>query len=175
MIVEVISVLYFFVPAYIANLVPVFAKKIPFLNYPLDFGYTLNGKRAFGSHKTWRGMIFGIACATLAFYLMQRGGDNGFWLTDLAQIPLWVGAAMGFGALIGDALESTVKRQLDVAPGKSLFFWDQMDFMIGALVVTTPYWVVHWVAVLIALAVILVLNLAIQRIGFLLKLKDDPL
>ncbi len=175
MIIEILSVLYFLVPAYIANITPVFAKKIPVLNYPLDFGHTLNGKRVFGAHKTWRGLVFGMLFATLAFYLMQRAGDFGFWITDLSQVPLWVGTAMGFGALAGDALESTVKRQLNVPPGKSLFFWDQADFMIGALIITTPYWVFFWLETLIAVAIVFALTLVVQRVGYWLKLKDDPL
>jgi len=172
---EILAVLYFLVPAYIANITPVFVKKIPFLNYPLDFGHTLNGKRVFGSNKTWRGLVFGVLTATLAFYLMQRAGNNGFWITDFSVVPLWVGSAMGFGALLGDALESSVKRQLNVAPGKSLFFWDQADFMIGALVVTTPYWVAFWIETLIVVALVFVLTLVVQRVGYWLKLKDDPL
>lgn len=175
MITGVLSVLYFLVPAYIANITPVFAKKLPVLNYPLDFGYALNRKRVFGAHKTWRGLIFGVLAATLAFYLMQRAGDFGFWIVDLSEVPLWVGSAMGFGALAGDALESTIKRQLDVAPGKSLFFWDQADFLIGALLVTTPYWVVFWLETLIAVAIVFLLTLVVQRVGYWLKLKDDPL
>ena len=175
MITDVLAVLYFLVPAYVANMTPVFVKKVPVLNYPLDFGHTLNGKRVFGSHKTWRGLVFGVLAATLAFWLMQRAGDFGFWLADLSQIPLWVGSAMGFGALAGDALESTIKRQLNVASGESLIFWDQVDFLIGALVVTTPYWVLYWLETLVAVTIVFVLTLGFQRAGYWLKLKDDPL
>jgi CDP-2,3-bis-(O-geranylgeranyl)-sn-glycerol synthase len=61
-----LRVLYFFVPAYLANMAPVLVgKRLAFLAVPLDFGASLRGARVFGDHKTWRGLVVGIAGAIL--------------------------------------------------------------------------------------------------------------
>jgi CDP-archaeol synthase len=69
-----------------ANAVPVIVAKLARERgaAPLDFGLVMpDGQRLFGSHKTWRGLLSGIAaCALLALYL---------------GIPVWVGA--GFAAV----------------------------------------------------------------------------
>jgi len=36
---------WFLLPGYLANSAPVFARKINFLDYPIDFGKKINGKR----------------------------------------------------------------------------------------------------------------------------------
>ena len=50
--ITIISCLYFLLPAGFANMAPVFAKKINFLRYPVDFGLKLRGRRIFGKNKT---------------------------------------------------------------------------------------------------------------------------
>lgn len=176
---EVLAVLYFFVPAYVANMVPVHVRGLNFFAWPLDFGATLRGKPLFGANKTWRGLIFGVVAALLVFFVQQLVFIYGFLhslaLIDYSRVHVLLGAAIGLGALIGDALESAVKRQLSIGPGQRLLFWDQMDFMLGALFVTIPYWLFVWPAVIGALAAIFILNILVQRIAFLLGFKDDPL
>ena len=176
---EVLAVLYFFVPAYVANMVPVHVRGLKFFAWPLDFGSTLRGKRLFGANKTWRGFLFGVAAALVVFFVQQLLFINGFFhwasLIDYSRVHVLLGAAIGVGALIGDALESAAKRQLSIAPGKQLFFWDQLDFMFGALFVTIPFWFSSWLAVIVALLVVFVLTVGVQRCAFWLGLKDDPL
>lgn len=175
---SVLTILYFFIPAYIANMMPVFVRKLKFFDFPLDFGATLRGKRLFGAHKTWRGMIFGVLAGMLILYVQQLAYAAGFtnWaLYPYTNLHVLVGAAIAFGALMGDALESTVKRQLNIRDGGRLFFWDQLDYMFGALLVTIPYWISLWQETLYALLIIFACTVLIQKIGFLLRLKDDPL
>ena len=66
------ALFYFFLPGAIANMAPVLVMKyFNFLAVPIDFGKKLFGKPIFGSHKTYRGIIF--ACiAGIAVILMQR-------------------------------------------------------------------------------------------------------
>ncbi len=59
-----ISCLYFFLPAYFANMTPPLVKNLQifdFLAKPVDFGKSIKGKRIFGDHKTWRGVICALA------------------------------------------------------------------------------------------------------------------
>lgn len=135
--------LWFFLPAGIANAVPVFAAKIPRLrnlNLPLDFGKSFRGKRIFGDNKTWRGLVSGIVAAS-AIVLLQR-----FLIQQntaiQALVPhvdynsthvLWLGPLFGAGALLGDAVESFFKRQAGIKPGDSWFPFDQSDYIIAGL------------------------------------------
>lgn len=178
MIIAILSVLYFFVPAYIANMTPPLVRKLPFLAYPIDFGARLRGRPLLGKNKTWRGLILGSLAAEAAFLLQVWGHSQGFtWasLVDLTALPIWLGAAMGAVALLGDAFESAVKRQLGIPPGGRLLFWDQLDFLIAAALITIPYWRHAWLSVLVAFAAVFVLTLGVQRLAYVLGVKDDPL
>src|SRR3972149_3626431 len=101
--------LYFALPAFFANMIPIVVAKINLwsgLNKPMDFEKTLFGKRIFGSHKTIRGLVSGTligALVTSIQYLLERG--------EIIKIPflesylefLIYGLLAGFGALLGDA------------------------------------------------------------------------
>lgn len=178
-VVDVLSVLYFFLPAVVANMVPVHVRSLNFFAWPLDFGSTLRGKPLFGKNKTWRGFLFGVGAGLCVFFVQQLLFSSGylhtFSLIDYSRVHVLLGAALGVGALVGDALESCVKRQLDIRPGQRFLFWDQADFFLGALLVSVPYWLPVWQATLVALVVVVVLNVAVQRAAYVLGFKDDPL
>lgn len=58
MVHDVLCVLYFFVPAYLANMSPVLVRGwFPALSTPIDGGRTFRGRRILGDHKTWRGSV----------------------------------------------------------------------------------------------------------------------
>lgn len=131
--------LLFFLPAGVANSVPPLANKIPGLRNwktPIDGGCKFRGKRLFGQNKTWRGIITGTALAgvTAVFLYPALGGDANRSLEFFIM-----GAAIGFGALLGDAVESFFKRQLNIASGNSLLIFDQIDYVIGAMLFSLPF------------------------------------
>ena len=76
---------------------------------------------------------------------------------------------------MGDTLESFFKRRIGRDPGKAWIPWDQVDFMLGAMIVTVPYWFSSWLEMIMTLVLIFILTVVIQRLGFWLKLKKDPL
>ncbi|MFA6100517.1 MAG: CDP-archaeol synthase, partial [Patescibacteria group bacterium] len=120
------DILYFFLPAIMANLMPVFAayyRIMPSLDRPLDGGLALRGQPLFGSHKTIRGLLVGVLAASII---------------GLLQGNLIIGVVMGLGALWGDAMKSFIKRQLNIASGARWSPWDQIDFVIGASIFTYP-------------------------------------
>ena len=150
MIDDILFALWFFLPAAAANAIPIFLAKAPLLaNYktPLDFGLKLRGKPVFGKNKTYRGLIGGIIIAIIVLWLQQRLFASSSFLSDrfidvldystLNTIVL--GALFGLGALGGDAIESFFKRQLDIAPGKSWFPFDQIDYIVGASIATFAF------------------------------------
>jgi CDP-2,3-bis-(O-geranylgeranyl)-sn-glycerol synthase len=160
---------------------PVFASHIPFLdrwNTPMDFGKTYRGKRIFGDHKTWRGLLAGAVLATIVL-IMQRALFGRYdWAVSISllnyqSLNVWLlGTLMGGGALLGDAIESFFKRQRDIAPGGNWFPFDQIDFVVGGLILSAPlvmprFWVV--VAVFLVYAG---LHPLVVYVGYLLGLRD---
>lgn len=134
--------LWFFLPAGVANGLPPILARLPLIrdwNLPLDFGRSWRGKRLFGEHKTWRGLLGGTAAGALigilTYYIqpdsmpLQAGADV---LGSVAGMAV-LGSLLGFGALTGDALESALKRQWNKAAGTSWFPFDQLDYIFGGL------------------------------------------
>lgn len=185
MINDILFALWFFLPAGIANLVPVFAAHIPVIKKfeaPIDGGLTFRGKRVFGSHKTWRGMIVGIIAGTLVLWLQQFLFTEFSWIrsfaseVDYRHLPtLIMGPLFAIGALGGDAIESFFKRQRGIAPGKGWFPFDQTDFIIGGAIATMPFvqlsiWHYLWLLILW-----LGVHVISTVIGYFLGLKDTPI
>lgn len=181
---DILFALWFFLPAGIANLVPVFAGKIPILrrfDAPMDFGLTFRGKRVFGSHKTWRGMIAGIVFGTLTLWLQQYLFSEFSWVqsfagdVEYAALPtLIMGPLFAIGALGGDAIESFFKRQRGIAPGKGWFPFDQTDFIIGGAIATMPFVSLSLLQYLWLVVLWLLIHVTSTVIGYLLHLKDSP-
>lgn len=181
---DIILILWFFLPAGIANMAPIFAAKIPGLasfNQPIDGGRSLKGKRILGDHKTWRGLIIGIILGwgvfliqqyvTLHTPLLQQAVDP----ISYAALPWFFGALFGIGALGGDAVKSFFKRRIDVPSGKSWMPFDQIDYILGTILVTFPFLPLGWSVYLLMLVLGFVLHVASTYIGWLLKFKDEPI
>lgn len=182
---EILFALWFFLPAGMANVMPIFVSKIPGLrnlNAPMDFGRSYRGRRIFGAHKTWRGLVAGVIAATLTLWLQQYLAGDFSWVksisdqVDYASLPtLVVGPLFAIGALGGDALESFFKRQLNIAPGHGWFPFDQIDYIIGGAIATMPFvalglWQYVWL-----LGIWLVVHVASTIIGYFVGLKDSPI
>lgn len=165
----ILQSLYFFLPAYLANMVPVLVKKVPFLSKPV-------WERKLGNHKTWRGFVFGILVGTAVFCLQQYVYLKGF--TSLALIsypdfPFYFGTLLGLGALVGDAVKSYYKRKLNLAPGTSWMPWDQLDFVLGGLLFGFFVYVPSAGVVLILIVISPLLHIATNYIGYLLKINKN--
>ncbi len=130
--------IYFVFPAYFANMAPVIAKKMKFLNslnIPLDHGRRFMNKPLLGKHKTYRGLLLGVAFAIIAAALQKILYPYPFFrsisITDYHDF-LIIGFLLGIGAIIGDMIKSFFKRRLGILPGKRFVPFDQLDFIIGA-------------------------------------------
>src|ERR1700739_3392699 len=83
MLKDLFFTLWFFLPAGAANVTPIFMAQVRQLKQfdaPMDLGKTFRGKRIFGSHKTWRGLIAGIIFGTLTLELQQLLVQHLGWL-----------------------------------------------------------------------------------------------
>lgn len=173
-VILIVETFFFFLPAGVANMMPVLVAKIPFLNVPMDFGYSFRGKRIFGDHKTWRGLVFGIIGGGLCNVLLGGGiaAVFGDFTSELFFDAFKLGAVLGFGALLGDAIKSFFKRQLNIAPGKSWVPFDQVDWILGALIavhfVFGPIPADVWISTLVLFGL---LHPVINILGYVLHIK----
>ncbi|MBI2041264.1 MAG: CDP-2,3-bis-(O-geranylgeranyl)-sn-glycerol synthase [DPANN group archaeon] len=157
-----VEALLFILPAYLANIAPVFFHKIfSGYNFPIDFGRNFfDGKRIFGDGKTWNGLILGTMIGGLVGYL--EGNVN-------------IGLVLGFGALFGDLVKSFFKRRIGKVRGASWFPFDQIDFILGAFLFYYLFFrqfvLTHFFILLILTPI---LHLATNWLGFKLKLKKEP-
>jgi CDP-2,3-bis-(O-geranylgeranyl)-sn-glycerol synthase len=182
---DIFFALWFFLPAAIANVVPVLVAPMPFLKRftaPIDGGLTYRGKRLLGSHKTWRGLISGTIFATLTFWLQQLAAGHIAWVhtwtaqVDYTRLPtIVVGVLFGLGSLGGDALESFFKRQRDVKPGHGWFPFDQIDYIIGGAVATMPFIRLTLLQYAWLIVLWLILHIAAGYIAYWLNLKERPI
>lgn len=181
---DVLYTLWFFVPAGFANAAPIIVAKLPWLNRwntPLDFGHTYRGKRLFGDSKTWRGLSCAIVVGLLTFLVQQRLSGHLGSLSSYAgvrqydQLPWMTGCLLGAGAIIGDALESFMKRQHGIAPGGSWFPFDQLDYIIGACLLVAPVVILPLKLYILLTVVWLGMHLLFSYLGYLLHLKKQPI
>ncbi len=164
----ILSALYFFLPAYFANMAPVFVKKIKFLDKPIHV-------KLFGKNKTWRGLVFASIAGLIVFWLQKMAYINGFRslaIIDYADFSVMFGLMLGLGAILGDLVESYYKRKAEIPPGKPWPVFDQLDFVVGGIVGSFFFYVPPAEIVLILLIVSPLLHLIINRIGYLLGIRN---
>ena len=129
-IIDVGYALWFIFPAYCANAVPVIFGG----GRPVDFGKIfLDGKPILGSHKTLRGFFSGLLVGTLVGFLQTLLFQHVLFQYDTQfRYNVLLGFMISLGALVGDLVESFIKRRLDLPSGSSLLIGDQLDFVAGA-------------------------------------------
>ena len=169
----VLKCAYFMLPAYLANMTPVLVKKIPFLDYPIDFNKKLRGKPILGTHKTIRGIVFGviagIVIASIQFSLQAYPFFRNLSFIDYSNW-LAIGFLLGFGALVGDSVKSFFKRRSNIKPGKSFFPWDQLDYSIGSLLFVSFIFLPSWQIALTIIILNLILHIAANHAAYYLRL-----
>jgi CDP-2,3-bis-(O-geranylgeranyl)-sn-glycerol synthase len=137
----VVQILYFFLPAYLANMSPVLVRPwLRSLAVPIDGGKTLCGKRLLGDHKTWRGLLAGIFVGMIAYesqrLISEAGLAKSLILIDYTAHPLLPGLLMGLGAGVGDSVKSFLSAGLISSrgiPGLSLTSWIFLSALTSSL------------------------------------------
>jgi CDP-2,3-bis-(O-geranylgeranyl)-sn-glycerol synthase len=185
MLKEVFFALWFFLPAGIANMVPIFFAQIPALkayDTPIDLGKSFRGKRIFGSHKTWRGLVAGIIFGTLTLFIQQVAVEHLAFLhswtsrVDYAQLPtLVLGPLLAIGALGGDAIESFFKRQRGIPPGHGWFPFDQTDYIIGSAIASIPFVCLSLRQYVLIIAIWLIIHVIASAFGYAIGVKERPI
>ncbi|MBR9692189.1 CDP-2,3-bis-(O-geranylgeranyl)-sn-glycerol synthase [Candidatus Woesearchaeota archaeon] len=174
--IEIILIsIYFMLPAYFANMIPVFAAKLKFLNYPVDFGKKFKGKPIFGSHKTWRGLFFGVITGIIIAYLQKLLYIYPFFSSiSLVDYSNWLalGFLLGFGALIGDLVKSFFKRRAGVKAGQRFIPWDQLDYTIGSLLFVFIVFIPSWQIIAAIVVINFILHVIANHLAYYAKLSD---
>lgn len=181
---DIVFAIWFFLPVGLANSAPIYIAAIPVLkkfSYPMDFHATWRGKRVFGSHKTFRGLLAGILLAILTVWLQKYLYNHIETLkyvipAEYQEMDAVIfGTLAALGALLGDAIESFFKRQVGVKPGKSWFPFDQLDYIIGGIIATAFYTVLPVTIYGWIIIIWFGLHLIFSWIGYMVGLKESPL
>jgi CDP-archaeol synthase len=151
---------------------------------PLDFYKTYRGKRIFGDHKTWRGLIINVVFCALGAVIqawLQVKGDLPSWLflLDYNNHALLAGILLGLGMTAGELPNSFLKRRFEIPPGESregllgflFLIYDQVDLTIGIwvflyLLIKPSLWLILW-----SLLLTLALHLSVSSVGYLLGMR----
>ncbi len=152
------TALLFIGPSYVANAAPLLFGG----GRPLDGGRNFfDGERLLGSHKTLRGLFAGVIVGTIV------GAAESFADSDL----LTAGFLIALGAVLGDLLGAFFKRRLKLKPGSPLPIVDQLDFVLGALVLGSILFPMNWASVLIVVLVTPPIHLGTNFGAYLLGIK----
>lgn len=164
----ILTSLYFFLPAYAANMAPVLFRWLP-SDRPVS-------KPLFGKNKTWRGTIIAVVVGGLVFYLQKLAFFEGFqrWaLIDYSDFSVLLGFLMGLGVGLGDLLKSYYKRKAGISPGERWFPWDQLDFVFGGIIFS---WIMYVPPVEIIAVIFLaspLLHIIVNHLAYWLKIRKE--
>lgn len=177
----IVSCLYFFLPAYFTNMTPPLIKRVGLFNFldkPVDFGKKMAGGPILGSHKTWRGVVSGVAVGTLIsllqLWLYKFQFFKKIGLIDYSQINVFLfGFLISAGAVFGDLTSAFVKRRLKKEPGQRFIPFDQTNYVVGAFIFLQPVFKFSLSVWLTIFFFTFFLHIAVTRIGYLLGLNQS--
>jgi CDP-2,3-bis-(O-geranylgeranyl)-sn-glycerol synthase len=142
----ILSCLYFFLPAYFANMAAPMVKRAGMFEFwakPIDGGRKFKGEPILGDHKTWRGAIFAMLAGMAVFAIQEKlyliGQFRNIALIDYGQAGIClVGFFMPLAAVLGDLSAAFAKRRLKLKPGAKFMPWDQTNYVLGNFVILGP-------------------------------------
>jgi len=175
-----ISCLYFFLPAYFANMSPPILKRLRVLNFlafPIDKNLKFFDKKPLlGSHKTWRGSLFGFLISFLLILLQRSLSEIEFFkkisLFDYSRVNIFLFATVfSFGVVFGDLFFAFIKRRLNLKEGASFLPFDQTNYVLGCAfflyLFKFPIKIEVWVFLFFAT---FFLHIVVNRLGYYLKI-----
>ena len=153
-------------PGMIANMTPALLKT-KYWNTPIN-------ESIFGKNKTRRGFLGAIIVGTLSYFLFVKYGLiilASDFTGGLSSI-IFVGFLFSYGAIGGDLIKSFFKRKAGIGPGKSWTPWDQIDYVLGIIILT--YFIYRYTFSQIIFMLVLggVVSALSHRWGYVLKINN---
>lgn len=179
-----LNIIYLSVPVIIAGIMQIFVIRFKWLQalaVPVDGGKTYRGKRLFGDNKTVRGFLVYIVVtaggyALLGFFYEQDIFRNAAPIALTVPKALLMGSLLGLAYAVSELPNSFVKRQMDIGPGKAegwvLGLVDQVDSIIGCLIVLYFFWQPPFLVIIAILACATVFHLAVNCIFVIAGVKQ---
>ena len=164
---EVLESIWLFLPAGIANAAPPVLTWLLGEGRAIDHGVSWRGKPLLGSHKSWRGLVGGTNAGAMTAVIQRK--------LDHRALPFTFGVAISAGALSGDLVKSFAKRRLAVAPGRSWFPFDQLDYMAGAVVLGARFVRPRPPILAATVGVYFGLHVVVSAIGYAMGIKSAPM
>ena len=164
----ILQAMYFFLPAYASNIAPVIFRSINIFPQQVNAGI-------FGTHKSWGGLLYGMVFGTIVFYVQQSlyhyTTFQQLSMINYPQQPVIFGFLLASGAILGDLIKSFFKRRKGKIEGAHWFPFDQIDYVIGALLFIVPLYTPPLKIVITLFILAPFLHYTANYIGFLLGLK----
>ena len=181
LLIAILGAVYFMLPAYVANL-----SGLAFGGgAPVDGGKECkDGRRLIGNGVTWKGLQNGTIIGTLVGVVLgiigTFFGDLSVLTGGIIDLPVYgsviggliLGFLMAFGALLGDLVGSFIKRRIGLQSGEPAPIMDQLDFVVGALILSLLVVRISWKFFLIIAVLSIVLHLCSNIVAYLLGIKD---
>lgn len=181
LLIGILGAVYFMLPAYVANL-----SGLAFGGgTPVDGGKECkDGRRLIGNGVTWKGFINGTILGTIVGGILgiigSFYGDLNVLTSGVIALPVYgsiiggltLGFLMAFGALLGDLVGSFIKRRMGLQSGEPAPIMDQLDFVVGALILSLLVVKISWEFFIIIAVLTLILHLGSNMIAYLLGIKD---
>jgi CDP-2,3-bis-(O-geranylgeranyl)-sn-glycerol synthase len=73
--------------------------------------------------------------------------------------------------MAGDSLKSFVKRLKGIPPGRPWIPMDQLDFIVGSLLLISPFVALSWLDIATVLAVSFVGDIAVNHVSYALGIR----
>ncbi len=151
---------------------------LAFLKRPLDGGRTWRGVRVFGDNKTVRGALIMITAAGFGMWLQGIVRLPSLEYFDYGETNLIAGGSLlGLGFVLGELPNSFLKRRRGFAAGQHagpfFAFLDQVDSVIGVLLLMYVIWTPPLRVWLWALALGSGVHIAFNSVFVLLGLKTS--
>jgi CDP-2,3-bis-(O-geranylgeranyl)-sn-glycerol synthase len=167
---RLLELLLLMAPAYVANMAPPFLRFWHGPNPPIS-------RRWLGDHKTVGGFIVGTLVGALVAWAisMRTIGDLAYVENSpFASHWFWFGISMGFAALLGDSIKSFFKRRLGIQSGSPWIPFDQLDFVVAALLVLSAWVRIGWGEAAVILVLSFIADLLVNQASYRLGIKRDP-
>ncbi len=112
----ILSTLWFYLPAFAANVAPYFIYKQHSIDIPLDLNHKIKGMPLIGN-RSMGGFFSSLLAGLIIGTLQQRAYE---------------GLVMGIGVFVAVTLNSFIKRRMKMKKGQNFMPADQIDFILGA-------------------------------------------